>query len=167
MKYYAVAIGKKPGIYTTWEECSRYVTGYKGARFKSFSTKEEAEKYYGYFHGNALPKDKQYSTAVPIKYKNIDNCVLCGKTFKQLLGKNNERRNSPCCPSCKKERYRVKSEVYKATRCQIKGLSINELVYLKKILRVDNIFEHLRKHPWDAMKKQDAGRVAALLKMLS
>ena len=41
-KYYAVKVGKTPGIYLTWADCSAQVTGYKGAKYKSFTTIEEA-----------------------------------------------------------------------------------------------------------------------------
>lgn len=41
-KYYAVKVGKTPGIYFTWADCSAQVTGYKGAKYKSFLTVEEA-----------------------------------------------------------------------------------------------------------------------------
>lgn len=41
-KYYAVKEGKIPGIYMTWEDCSKQVTGHKGAKYKSFTTIEEA-----------------------------------------------------------------------------------------------------------------------------
>ena len=44
-KYYAVKKGCIPGIYTTWEECKKQVSGYKGAQYKSFPTREEAENY--------------------------------------------------------------------------------------------------------------------------
>jgi len=38
-KFYAVKIGKKPGIYTSWEECQKQVKGYSGSQFKSFTFK--------------------------------------------------------------------------------------------------------------------------------
>lgn len=44
-KYYAVKTGKKPGIYTTWQECKEQVDGYAGAMFKSFPDREAAEVY--------------------------------------------------------------------------------------------------------------------------
>lgn len=47
MKYYAVKKGKKPGIYTTWDECQKHVLGFKEAEYKSFSTLEEAKRYLG------------------------------------------------------------------------------------------------------------------------
>jgi len=43
-KYYVVFAGRKPGVYDTWEECSKQVNGYSGARFRSYRTKAEAEK---------------------------------------------------------------------------------------------------------------------------
>ena len=44
-KYYAVRVGKTPGIYFTWADCSAQVTGFKGAKFKSFETIEEAQAF--------------------------------------------------------------------------------------------------------------------------
>jgi hypothetical protein len=44
-KVYAVAVGRVPGIYRTWEETRRQVEKYSGAKHKSFSTEEEAQKY--------------------------------------------------------------------------------------------------------------------------
>ncbi|CEN83118.1 RNAse H family protein [[Clostridium] sordellii] len=44
-KYYAVKVGKKPGIYKTWDECKEQVNKFPGAIYKSFKTLEEAEKF--------------------------------------------------------------------------------------------------------------------------
>lgn len=43
-KYYVVWAGVCPGIYTTWDECQVQVKGFKGARYKSFATRAEAEQ---------------------------------------------------------------------------------------------------------------------------
>lgn len=43
-KYYVVWSGVCPGIYTTWDECQMQVKNFKGARFKSFATRAEAEQ---------------------------------------------------------------------------------------------------------------------------
>jgi ribonuclease HI len=40
--YYAVKVGKNPGIYETWEECQKQVIGFKGSKYKKFQTYEEA-----------------------------------------------------------------------------------------------------------------------------
>lgn len=53
-KYYAVKVGKTPGIYFTWADCSAQVTGFKGAIFKSFPTVEEA---MAFIDGNYSKKD--------------------------------------------------------------------------------------------------------------
>ena len=42
-KFYVVWKGHRPGIYSTWEECKKQVTGVEGAKYKSFTTREEAE----------------------------------------------------------------------------------------------------------------------------
>lgn len=43
MKYYAVKVGKKIGIFETWPECQAAITGFKKPVYKSFLTKAEAE----------------------------------------------------------------------------------------------------------------------------
>lgn len=44
-KYYAIASGRKPGIYDNWSAAQAQVTGYPGAKFKGFPTREEAEAW--------------------------------------------------------------------------------------------------------------------------
>ena len=44
-KYYAVAVGKNTGIFTTWKETEQLVKGYPGAKHKSFPTRQLAESY--------------------------------------------------------------------------------------------------------------------------
>lgn len=47
-KYYGVAVGRQPGIYTQWfGESGAYVQvkGYPGARYKGFATQKEAETF--------------------------------------------------------------------------------------------------------------------------
>ena len=45
-KFYGVARGAEGAkIYNTWSQCERNVKGYKGARYKSFKTKEEASEW--------------------------------------------------------------------------------------------------------------------------
>lgn len=45
-KYYVVWAGKKTGIFTSWDECKQQVHGYQGARYKSYTSKEEAEEAF-------------------------------------------------------------------------------------------------------------------------
>ena len=44
-KYYAVRKGRKTGVFLTWAECQKQVTGVSGAEFKSFGTMEEAQEF--------------------------------------------------------------------------------------------------------------------------
>jgi ribonuclease HI len=43
--YYAVKKGQKTGIFESWELCKEQVQGFKGAQFKKFKTKQEADDY--------------------------------------------------------------------------------------------------------------------------
>lgn len=44
-KIYAVRKGRKTGLFSTWAECQEQVTGFPGARFKGFTSREEAEAW--------------------------------------------------------------------------------------------------------------------------
>ena len=46
-KVYAVRIGRKTGIFSTWEECEAQVKGFAGAKFKGFSGMSEALAWLG------------------------------------------------------------------------------------------------------------------------
>ena len=43
--FYAVRIGKVPGIYSTWADTELAVKGHSGAQYKKFKTLQEAEAY--------------------------------------------------------------------------------------------------------------------------
>ena len=45
MKYYAVKLGRQTGIFETWGEAEAQVKGFPNAKFKSFSSFEEAKSY--------------------------------------------------------------------------------------------------------------------------
>ncbi len=55
-KFYAVAAGMKPGIYTSWPEAEAQVKGFAGARYKGFGSRTEAE---------AWMKDPQWAQKKP------------------------------------------------------------------------------------------------------
>ncbi len=58
MKFYAVAKGRKTGIFTTWPQAEQQVKGFAGARYKGFKTREEAQ---------AFLKNPVYKTSAPPK----------------------------------------------------------------------------------------------------
>lgn len=45
-RYYVVWNGVEPGIYDSWSECEIQIKGVKQALYKSFATREEAERAY-------------------------------------------------------------------------------------------------------------------------
>lgn len=53
--YYAVRRGKSPGIYRSWDACREQVTGYGGAEYKKFPTRDEAETYLAGEDPHAAP----------------------------------------------------------------------------------------------------------------
>ncbi len=56
-KIYAVKVGRNPGLFRSWGECKKQVHGFKGARFKSFSSEAEAKEWLGDSEGILnLPK---------------------------------------------------------------------------------------------------------------
>jgi ribonuclease HI len=67
-KYYVVWQGLNPGIYTSWTDCLLQTKGVEGAKYKSFATKEEAEKAF-----SSSPSDYMVSKA-PVGHhqKEID-----------------------------------------------------------------------------------------------
>lgn len=82
-KFYAVRRGLRPGIYTDWDTCKQQVTGFKGAEYKGFPTRAEAEAYIkgdgagiqtrigaaiAYVDGSFDIKTKRYSYGMIIIY---------------------------------------------------------------------------------------------------
>lgn len=65
-KFYTVWSGKSPGVYASWKECEEQVKGVEGAKYKSFDTREEAEKaLQGNYWQFVKPKtDKQVASSL-------------------------------------------------------------------------------------------------------
>lgn len=68
-KYYAVRKGRKTGVFLTWAECQKQVTGFSGAEFKSFPTIEEAQIFAGVTSAESKELDRgKNETASVIAY---------------------------------------------------------------------------------------------------
>lgn len=94
MKYYAVKSGKKTGIFTTWAEAEKQVKGVKGAKFKSFLTKAEAENYLNDNSCVDLSNSKDISSELTGDYAFVDgsfNSVTNTYGFGGFLLANGER----------------------------------------------------------------------------
>lgn len=47
-KFYAVKVGKTPGIYNSWDDCKAQTEGFSGAVYKGFKTAAEAAEFMGW-----------------------------------------------------------------------------------------------------------------------
>ncbi|CAH9058473.1 Ribonuclease H [Pseudoalteromonas sp. CIP111854] len=45
-KYYVIWTGRETGIFTTWDKCKSLVDGFAGAKYKSYSSLEEAQSAF-------------------------------------------------------------------------------------------------------------------------
>ncbi len=65
-KFYVVWQGVTPGIYTSWTDCQLQTKGYEGAKYKSFETREDAERAFVSspytFIGKGTPKTSASKT---------------------------------------------------------------------------------------------------------
>ena len=71
---YVVFKGKKPGIYTTWQDCADQVNGVSGAVHYKYDTMEEAELKWSEYIGKASVSKEQ---APPHKNEPISTLYVC------------------------------------------------------------------------------------------
>ena len=75
-KYYAVRIGRTPGVYDTWDACKAMTQGYPGAVYKSFTDIEEATVFYMGKEQQVLSTDaelKEPYAFVDGSFNSVDN----------------------------------------------------------------------------------------------
>lgn len=102
-KYYAVKNGLVPGIYNSWPECEAQVKGFSGAKYKSFSSMEDALEFMGetvnkidnysdyikvYCDGSYNKNNNSYGYATVIYEDNIELTRLSGSST-CIYGGNN------------------------------------------------------------------------------
>ena len=76
-KIYAVRKGHKTGLFATWAECQKAVSGYSGAEFRGFTEKEEALAFlYMETTGN-VSGDKAKEAAMPTTRATAPAAGLC------------------------------------------------------------------------------------------
>ncbi|KAF2857141.1 hypothetical protein K470DRAFT_198643, partial [Piedraia hortae CBS 480.64] len=96
-KYYAVRVGRVPGIYETWEECAAQTKGFPKATFKSFGTlneaeefvkvKDAAEKWYAVQRGRRPGVYKNWGEVLEqiTGFKNSSHCAFPTKVEAELF----------------------------------------------------------------------------------
>lgn len=72
-KYYAVAKGKTPGIYLTWNDCKAQVDGFSGAVYKSFLTLQEAELFIENVNGVNVNKSFEQMELSNLEKTDVKN----------------------------------------------------------------------------------------------
>ena len=78
-KYNAVRRGHKTGLFATWAECQKAVSGYSGAEFRGFTEREEALAFLNMETAGNVSGDKAKEAAGIVEVpENIGHC-LCGR----------------------------------------------------------------------------------------
>jgi len=75
---YAVTMGRKLGIFTTWEEVVEVTKDFKGASFKKFNSIEEAQRWFGDIRSVERKQSEILSKL------NIVQCYIDGSFDKQI-----------------------------------------------------------------------------------
>ena len=65
--------GNPPGVFESWSACKKAISGYSGAKYKSFTSKKEAQKAYDldYYSYKQTQKKESAVTPKPYNPKNI------------------------------------------------------------------------------------------------
>jgi ribonuclease HI len=85
--FYAVAIGKEPGIYKSWAECKAQVNGIKGAKFRKFDTEQECIEFINNNKSNT-------TTYKPITTHTSTKTTTTTKTTNPILNYNYQYTNN-------------------------------------------------------------------------
>ncbi|NOR27102.1 MAG: ribonuclease H [Lutibacter sp.] len=56
-KFYVIWNGHKTGVFTSWNMCKKHISDFKGAQYKSFASKEVAEKAFKGNYADYVGKD--------------------------------------------------------------------------------------------------------------
>jgi hypothetical protein len=84
-KFYAVAHGRAPGIYTSWPITQAQVHGFSGALFQGFHDYSEAQHFL-YIYATALPaKDRTYLKHV-LSFPSMSNTTNVNVNFHSPTG---------------------------------------------------------------------------------
>ena len=85
-KFYVVWAGRETGIFTDWGSCKRSVDKFAGARYKSFTSRAEAESAFGSAGAQAggRPPQKKFSANKPAS-KSITSLPKMGNSDVEIF----------------------------------------------------------------------------------
>lgn len=90
LPYYAVRKGRRIGIFRTWEETKKYVTGYNGAQYKKFTTLDEAKEF---MKGNNVTNKKITKNKISAIVEEEDKYLIA---FTDGSSLGNNRQSDKC-----------------------------------------------------------------------
>ena len=88
MKYYAVKIGRVPGIYTSWDECQKQTKGFSCPIFRSFQNLEDAMIFMEDIKETKIRYDYIIYTDGSYSNKKSGGSALCLETQTVFYGRN-------------------------------------------------------------------------------
>jgi len=88
MPFYAVARGRVPGIYETWEECRSQTDKFKSTLYKKFKTRGEAEEFISFHNNQTTPvRPLAKSTQFPSITSLTSTIEPCGSPASVIIDK--------------------------------------------------------------------------------
>ena len=164
--YYAVAIGKHPGIYTDWANCFMNISGYSNAKFKKCKTKEDALHFLSIHIQNPPPQNINSSNSkIPFYIYTDGSCSNNGrKNAKAGIGiyfgkkdpRNTSERFTNKPTNQRAELYAIIKAITLLTQEEIKTKKI--IIYTDSqysIHCVTKWYKTWNKNQWKTKKKQN------------
>lgn len=86
-KIYAVRKGHKTGLFATWVECQKAVSGYSGAEFRGFTEKEEALAFLNMETAGNVSGDKEKEAAGIVEVPENMVIAYVDGSFEKNIGR--------------------------------------------------------------------------------
>ena len=86
-KIYAVRKGHKTGLFATWAECQKAVSGYSGAEFRGFTEKEEALAFLNMETAENVSGDKAKEAAGIVEVPENMVIAYVDGSFEKSIGR--------------------------------------------------------------------------------
>ena len=88
-KFYAVRVGRTPGIYNSWDDCKAQIDGFSNATYKSFKTAAEAAEFMGWSETGSGSVGKSSSNAVVKSEKGNGKSMLMDSVEEKIDASEN------------------------------------------------------------------------------
>nr|XP_019009026.1 uncharacterized protein I206_05666 [Kwoniella pini CBS 10737]OCF47807.1 hypothetical protein I206_05666 [Kwoniella pini CBS 10737] len=133
-KWYAVRVGRRPGVYATWEEAARQVNGYPGAVHKSFPHPKAAEGWY-----RAGLRQRPANTSSSVRYNDPEQSIKTEDLNGGIPSTNHVKRPYTH-PTSMVTGPAVNTDIGPSSSASEPDLSSQQEEILKRILKGENYF---------------------------